>query len=224
MTDAFADTSDTAPSDRTRHKRLPELGSHDPDVIRAILDAGLVAHVATIVDERPVLVPVAYARVGDELVIHGSVASRLFRTLAEGAEACIVVTLLDGLLLARSAFASSMAYRSVVVYGVGRRVDDLAERAELLASLTDHLIPGRAAVARPGNDRELRKTRVLAFPLDEASAKVSVGPPEEDDEADLLWPAWAGEIPLRLTPGTPIPDPDVPAGTPIPDHIAHWTR
>jgi nitroimidazol reductase NimA-like FMN-containing flavoprotein (pyridoxamine 5'-phosphate oxidase superfamily) len=197
----------------TRVRRLPEKSVADPAVLYAVLDEALVAHVAVVDDDRPVVLPMACARDGDVLLLHGSTGSRVMRKLAEGAEACATVTLLDGLVLARSAFESSMHYRSVVVFG--RAVEVRAEdKEEALRRLTDHLLPGRWDSLRPALRRELAATTVVRLPLAECSVKVADGWPDDADD-DLDWPVWAGVVPLSTTRGQPRPDPrlrvDVPA-------------
>ncbi len=211
-------------TDRTRLRRIPDKAVQDRVTAYAILDAGLVAHVAVLHDGQPFVLPVGYARFGDEVLIHGSSGSRLFRTLAEGAPTCLTVTLLDGMVLARSAFESSMQYRSVMALGSARRVDG-SEEMEALNILTDHLLPGRSRDARPPSKKELAATLTLALPLDEISVKVSAGFPD-DDPADLTDPIyskiWAGIVPMSTQFGTPIPDEFTPEDSPVPDYISTW--
>jgi nitroimidazol reductase NimA-like FMN-containing flavoprotein (pyridoxamine 5'-phosphate oxidase superfamily) len=192
------------PTLRTTLHRLPRRGSFDRAVVYAILDEGLVASVGFVHEGQPYVLPMAYGRMGDELVLHGAVASRLLRRGAE-TSLCVTVTLLDGLVLARSAFHHSMNYRSVVVLGRARELLAPADKTEALAALVDHLVPGRWAVARPPSTKELAATRVLALPIEEASAKTRRGGPI-DDEEDLTLPVWAGELPLRVSAGAPIRD------------------
>lgn len=192
-------------SSRTALVRKRDRGSHDRAVIEAILDEGLVAHVGVVVDGSPVVTPMAYARTGVHVYLHGAAANRTLRTLAEGSELCLTVTILDGLVLARSALHHSMNYRSVMLFGRGDRVDDSAEKREALAALLDHIVSGRSAEARPPTDSELRATLVVRVPIIEASAKVRVGGPL-DDEGDLALPVWAGEIPLAVVAGPPVAD------------------
>lgn len=208
---------------RTALSRHPERGSYDRDEIYRILDEGLVCHVGFVVDGQPFVVPTAYARVDDKLVIHGSVASRMLRALKEDAEACIAVTLLDGLVLARSAFHHSMNYRSVVIFAKARPITDLGEKKAALDALVEFIIPGRGAEARGPSEKELRATEVLEFPISEASAKVRTGPPTDDAE-DMVLPAWVGVIPLRLTPSEPQPAPDLDPGVDVPDYVARYAR
>jgi nitroimidazol reductase NimA-like FMN-containing flavoprotein (pyridoxamine 5'-phosphate oxidase superfamily) len=211
------------PSHRTEIRRLPARGRYDRATIDAILDEGLVAHVGFAGDEGPIVLPMAYARDGDWLILHGSSANHLLRTLRAGAEVCVTVTLVDGLVLARSAFHHSINYRSVVVLGRAEAVDDPGAKRAALEVLVEHLVPGRTADARGTNDKELRTTLVLRVPLDEVSAKVRTGPPL-DDEEDLDLPVWGGVLPLTLRPETPIPDEHTPATTPAPGYLAAASR
>ena len=212
-----------APSDRTTVKRHHDRAVYERDRIRAILDEALFCHVGVVVDGAPRVIPTIHARIDDTLYIHGSNASRTLRALKDGAEACIEVTLLDALVLARSAFAHSMNYRSVVVYGTLREVTDRDEKWEAQRALVDHVIHGRAADARMPHERELRQTTIMAVPLEEASAKVRSGPPI-DDPADLDLPIWAGELPLRLLPGEPVGDPLLPPDVEAPDYVRRYRR
>jgi nitroimidazol reductase NimA-like FMN-containing flavoprotein (pyridoxamine 5'-phosphate oxidase superfamily) len=191
---------------RTTLKRLPQRGSHDRKVINHILDEGFICHVGFALDGLPFVIPTGYARVGDSLVIHGSQASRMLRSLGQGIDVCVTVTLIDGLVLARSAFHHSMNYRSVVVFGRANLIDDPDEKGAALRALSDHMIPGRWDDVRQPNERELQQTTVLSVPLTEASAKVRTGPPL-DDEEDYDLPVWAGVIPMSLVAGEPINDP-----------------
>jgi nitroimidazol reductase NimA-like FMN-containing flavoprotein (pyridoxamine 5'-phosphate oxidase superfamily) len=203
--------------------RLPERARYDPDTIRAILDEGLVCHVGFVADGQPFVIAATYARWGDRLVIHGSAASRMMKALAGGAPACASVTLLDGLVLARSAFHHSMNYRSVVVVGTATEVVDPAEKLRALEAIVEHVAPGRGASVRPPSEIEMRATRVVTLPLDEASAKVRTGPPK-DDEEDYALPVWAGEIPLALQPGPPKDDPLLAPGIAPPPEVLPWRR
>lgn len=210
-------------TDRTRVRRLAEKAVTDRAALHAVLDAGLVGHVAVSDDlGRPYVLPVAYARDGDRVLIHGSTGSRLFRTLAAGAPTCLTVTLLDGLVVARSAFESSMNYRCAMVLGSCEVVDGDA-KAAALDLLTDHLMPGRRAELRAHKTKELAATLVLALPLDEASLKVSAGHPD-DDEDDLDTPVWAGTVPLGETFYDPIPAPDLRHELPVPEYVRTWRR
>lgn len=198
-------------TDRTRLGRYPVRGTFDRAAIYRILDEGFVCHVAFVVDGQPYAIPTAYARVGDAIYLHGSAASRMLRTLGEGVDVCVTVTLVDGLVLARSAFHHSMNYRSAMVLGRARLVTDAGEKTGALRAFTNHIVPGRWDELRPVTDQELAATSVLALPIDEASAKVRTGPPKDDGD-DLDWPAWAGVVPLALMHGTPVPDEHVPHG------------
>jgi nitroimidazol reductase NimA-like FMN-containing flavoprotein (pyridoxamine 5'-phosphate oxidase superfamily) len=203
-------------------RRIPEKAVADRGVLHDVLDAGLVAHIG-IADAtgQPYVVPVAYARDGDRLLMHGSTGSRLFRLLSEGAPACVTVTLLDGLVLARSAFESSMNYRGVMVLG-SCTVLDGDERDRALRLISDHLLPGRWDDIRPPSRKELAATLVLAMPLDEASVKVSDKHPE-DDPQDLDRPVWGGRVPIREVFGAPVPD-ERGAAYPVPDYLGTWSR
>ena len=211
------------PSERTKVRRLPDRGVYDRDVIEGILDEALYCHVAVVVDDAPRVVPTIHARDGDTLYIHGSNASRTLRALKEGSEACIVVTLLDGLVLARSGFNSSMNYRSVVVYGRMREVTDPAEKERAQRVLVDHVIPGRSADVRLPTERELRQTTIMAIGLDEVSAKVRSGPPK-DEEDDYALPIWAGVVPVRTVAGDPEPDPKLDLAIPAPPYVRGLPR
>ena len=205
---------------RTRVRRLPELAVHERAVLNAVLDAGLVAHAAMVQDGQPYAVPVAYARDGDRLLLHGSTGSRLFRTLAAGAPACVTVTLVDGLVLARSVFESSMNYRSVMVLGSCVPVDG-EDRLAALQRLTEHLMPGRWAQARLPTAKELAATTVVALPLAECSVKVSDGGPDDPAE-DLAWPVWAGVVPVEHRFGEPRPAADLHPDREPPAYLAQW--
>lgn len=199
------------PSRRTTVKRLPDLARYDATSVAEVLDAGLVAHVGIVSDGHPVVLPMAYARVDDHLVLHGSVASRLQRALAGGAPLCVTVTVLDGLRIARSAFNMSMGYRSVVVMGTAQVLTDATDRERALRAILDHLLPGHWDHVRAPSPVELRQTSVLTVPLTEASVKVSSGP-RDDDPEDLLGSAWGGELPFALVAGPVVPDPRLQPG------------
>ena len=211
------------PTPRTTVRRIPSRGVYDSASINAILDQALVCHVGFVDDGQPHVIPMLHARVGDRLYIHGSVASRAFHELARGVPACVTVTLLDGLVLARSAFHSSLNYRSVVIFGVGEEVRDREEKLRVLTSLVEHIVPGRWDDARQPTEQELNATAVVGFPLDECSAKVRTGPPK-DDEDDYALSVWAGVIPLSLTAGVPLPDPALPPGIVLPDYVRDFRR
>jgi len=208
---------------RTKVRRLPEKAVRDREVMHAILDAGLVAHLAvTDADNQPFVVPVGYARDGDRVLFHGSTGSRLFRGLAAGQPTCLTVTLLDGLVLARSTFESSMHYRAVMVLGVAQKVTGPPKLAALEV-ITEHLLPGRWAEARHPSEKELAATIVLALPLDEVSVKVADGPPTDEPD-DLSRPIWAGVVPMREVLGSPIDAPDLRQPYPVPAYVQAWTR
>jgi nitroimidazol reductase NimA-like FMN-containing flavoprotein (pyridoxamine 5'-phosphate oxidase superfamily) len=205
-------TLTTSPlSDTSRVRRLPERAAYDDATIHAILDAALVGHVGFVAGSRPIVIPMLYGRDADHLYLHGSVASRLLRTMADGIDVCLTVTLVDGLVLARSAFHHSMNYRSVVVLGHAEPVQG-EEKEQGLRVISEHLAPGRWEEVRPPTDRELRMTSVLRLRMDEASAKVRHGGPV-DDEADLALPMWAGVLPCSTVWGEPEQDEHVRPGT-----------
>lgn len=210
-------------TDRTKLKRLPKRGHFDRETVYAILDEGFICHVGFAVDGQPFVIPTGYARVGDKLYIHGSQASRMLRSLSHGLDACVTVTIVDGLVLARSAFHHSMNYRSVLVLGRATIVDDAKEKYEALLALSEHIIRGRWKDVREPNEQEMVQTTVLCLPMAEASAKIRTGPPL-DDEEDYALPMWAGIVPLKLVAGEPINDPRLPAGIPVPDYAAHYKR
>jgi uncharacterized protein len=213
----------SAPSPRTAVRRLPERGSYDRAAAHAILDEGLVAHVGLAGDDGPVVIPMLYGRRGDRLLLHGSPASRLLRGGAKGVDLCVTVTLVDGLVLARSAFHHSMNYRSVVVFGRATPVTDPDDKRAALDALVEHIVPGRTADARPPSDKELRGTLVLSLPLDECSVKARTGGPK-DDEDDLDLPVWAGVIPLTTVPGAPEGAADLRGAPPVPGYARGYTR
>ena len=188
-----------------------------------ILDEALFCHVACVVDGSPRVIPTIHARIDDTLYVHGSTASRTLRALRDGAEVCVCVTILDGLVLARSAFSHSMNYRSVMVYGTAREVTDPDEKWNAQRALVEHVVPGRSADARMPDEDELKQTAIFAVPLDEASAKVRTGPPK-DREEDYDLPIWAGELPLNLAPTEPIPDPNLPSGVEVPFYVTRYGR
>jgi len=208
-------------TERTRVRRLPERASYDPATVHAILDQGFVCHVGFEVDGQPYVVPTGYARAGETLYLHGSTGSRL--GLRPGDPVCVTVTLVDGLVLARSAFHHSMNYRSVTVLGRTRPVTDPREKEAALRAFVEHVVPGRSDEIRGGDRKELVATAVLAVALEEVSAKVRTGPPK-DDEEDYALPMWAGVLPLALTPGAPEPDPRLDPAMPVPAHVLGWRR
>ena len=205
MSNTVLEQNDSLQTSRTTVRRLAQRAVYDRAAIQAILDEALICHVGFVVDGQPVVIPTIHTRIDDTLYFHGSAASRMLRSLRDGLDACVTVTLLDGLVLARSAFHHSMNYRSVVVLGKGREVVDHAEKLRALEALVEHVVPGRAAVVRPPNEMELKQTLVIAMPLSEASAKVRSGPPLDDQE-DYKLDVWAGVVPLALAKGEPIRD------------------
>jgi len=208
---------------RTNLKRLPKRGHFDRDTVYAILDEGFICHIGFVVDGQPFVIPTGYARVDDNLFVHGSQASRMLRTLANGIDACVAVTLVDGLVLARSAFHHSINYRSVVVFGRATLVEDRKEKDSALFAFSEQVIRGRWNDVREPTESELKQTTVLRLPLTEASAKVRTGPPI-DDEEDYSMSTWAGVIPLRLVAGEPIADPRLPPEIDVPNYAMNYKR
>jgi uncharacterized protein len=211
-----------APSQRARIRRVPENARYDRRTIDAILDEALVAHLGFVHDGQPYVVPTLHARVGDVVYVHGSAASRTLRALASGVPACLTVTLLDGLVLARSIFEHSFNYRSVVVLGTARAVVDQAEKLVALEAFSEQLVPGRWQDARRPIARELKATTILALELDEASAKVRSRPPDDGDSPDAELDVWAGAIPLELRALEPVADPSLRPGIGLPDYLSRW--
>jgi len=205
----------TLKTQRTKLRRAPQRGAHDRATIDAILDEALIAHVAWVQDGRPAVIPTLLARDGDHVLIHGSSASRAIRALRAGLEACVEVTLIDGLVLARSAFHHSINYRSVILYGT---LEDAPDKERALEIFTEKLIPGRWEHVRWPNPKELRGTAALKLRIDEGSAKIRTGPPVDDDE-DYELDAWAGVVPLTLTAQAPVPDPLLREGIATPEHV-----
>ncbi len=195
----------STPTARTRVVREPQRAVYDRDAVNQILDEAFLCHVGFVADGQPYVIPTSYGRDGDILYIHGSVASRMLRNLECGVPICVTVTLVDGLVLARSVFNHSMNYRSVVILGTATLVDDPAEKLAALRALTEHILPQRWADSRQPNEKELKATSVLRLPINEFSAKVRLGPPVDDDE-DYSFPTWAGVIPLQMTVGAAIRD------------------
>jgi len=198
-------------SERTTLKRLPKRGVYDRQLVYAILDEGFICHVGFVADGKPVVIPTGYARVADGLYIHGSQASRMLRFLKTGIDVCVTVTLIDGLVLARSAFHHSMNYRSVVVFGKATAIEEPDAKLAALRALSEHMIPGRWDEVRQPTDQELKATTVLSLPLEEVSAKVRAGPPF-DDEEDYALDVWAGVLPLKLVAEEPVKDPRLKTG------------
>jgi len=205
----------TLKTQRTKLRRAPQRGAHDRATIDAILDEALIAHVAWVQDGRPAVIPTLLARDGDDVLIHGSSASRTIRALRAGLEACVEVTLVDGLVLARSAFHHSINYRSVILYGT---LEEAPDKERALEIFTEKLIPGRWEHVRWPNPKELRGTAALKLRIDEGSAKIRTGPPVDDDE-DYELDAWAGVVPLTLTAQAPVPDPLLREGIATPEHV-----
>ena len=214
---------DFKPTERTTVRRLPKRGNYERETVNRILDEGFICHVGFIVDNAPVVIPTGYGRLGDQLYIHGSAASRMLKTLRTGLDVCVTVTLVDALVLARSAFHHSMNYRSVVIFGKARLVEDDDEKWKALHVFTDHIMRRRWEESRQPNQSELRATMVLAVSLTEASAKIRTGPPV-DDEEDYELTVWAGELPLRLATGEAVPDPRLSAGIELPAYIRDYRR
>lgn len=210
-------------TDRTTLKRLPARGFYDHELVYGILDEGFICHVGFAVEGRPVVIPTGYARLGEKLYIHGSQASRMLRTLKNGVDACVTVTLVDGLVLARSAFHHSINYRSVVIFGQAQVVDDTEEKLAALVAFSEHVIRGRWGDVREPTEQELKATTVLSLVLAEVSAKVRTGPPL-DDEEDYQLPIWAGVIPLRLVADEPLADPRLPEGIEAPEYALKYKR
>lgn len=206
-------------SERSSLHRKRERGSHELRAIHAILDEGLICHVGFSDKGSTFVVPTTYARIGDALFLHGAAANRMLRVLGSGAEACVTVTLLDGLVFSRSAFHHSMNYRSVMLFGAACRVDDPTEKLKAVLAILDHMAPGRSCDARIPTASELRSTLVVRLAIDEGSAKIRAGGPVEDPE-DMDLPIWAGELPLELLPQAPVPDEGILDGVQVPSYVA----
>jgi hypothetical protein len=212
-----------AATDRTRLRRKSERGAFDRATVYAILDEGMICHVGFVHEGSPVVIPTAYGRDGDRLYIHGSSASRTIRTLATGVDLCLAVTLLDGLILARSGFHNSVNYRSVVVFGRATVVEGTEGKLAAMEKLTDHLVPGRWADSRPPTAQELKAMSVLEIPIEEASAKVRPGGPVDEPE-DYRLPIWAGNMPLAVAAGAPFDDGKLLPGVEVPEYVRGWRR
>jgi uncharacterized protein len=210
-------------TDRTRVRRLAKRGAYDRATVHAILDEGFICHVAMVVDGSPVVLPTGYGRAGERLFIHGSAANRMLKTAAQGVEISVAVTLVDGLVLARSAFHHSINYRSVVIFGTAQLLTDPAEKNAALRVISDHIIRGRWNEVRPPSNKELAATSVIAVDLNEVSAKVRTGPPI-DDEEDMAHPAWAGVLPLSIQPGEPAADLQAGEAPVIPEYVKNYRR
>ncbi len=212
-----------APTERTTVKRLPKRGVYDRASVYAILDEAFICHVGFAVDDKSYVIPTSYGRIGDWLYVHGSAASRMLRELGKGIDVCVTVTLVDGLVLARSAFHHSINYRSVVVFGKAEAVEDPSEKMAALEAFTEHIVRGRWAEVRQPDEGEMKATLVLRLPLEEASAKVRTGPPV-DDEDDYRLPVWAGVVPLEIVASDPVDDPRLGPGTSPPAYAARYHR
>src|SRR5215813_14980930 len=210
-------------TERSRVRRLPDRGSHDEETVHSILDAGFLAHVGFQMNGQPFVIPTLYGRDGEKLYLHGSAASRMLRELQSGIAACVTVTLVDGLVLARSAFHHSMNYRSVVAFGTARKIEDEAAKTRALHVISDHLLDGRWRDVRGPTEKELKATSVLEFAIEEASAKIRKGPPL-DDEEDYSLPVWAGVLPLKVEARTPEPDPRLRDGSVVPDYVSRYKK
>lgn len=211
------------PGPRTSVRRAPERAAYDRETVESILDEGFVCHLGFCTDAGPVVLPTAYARVGDVVYLHGSVGNAALRTIVDGRTVCLVVTLVDGLVLARSTFHHSINYRSVTLFGIATDITGGAEKESALERIVEHMLPGRTSEARPPTPVELTATRVLGLPIAEASAKVRTGGPK-DDVDDLALDVWAGVLPLRLVAAAPVPDPEHPSAAPVPPSIQHRRR
>ncbi len=211
------------PTPRTRVRRLPARGSYDRDVINAILDEALVCHVGFVDEGQPIVIPTIHVRIGDRVHLHGSNASRMLVRLREGVPACVTVTLLDGLVLARSAFHHSMNYRSVVIFGRAEETKGREQKLEVFERLVEHVVRGRWADARRPSEEEINATTLVSLPITEASAKIRCGP-AKDDEEDYSLPIWAGVIPLELRAATPLADEKLAHSIPTPDYVTLYQR
>ena len=210
-------------TEKTRVRRLPKRGTYDRETVNAILDEALICHVGFVSDGQPYVIPTGYARIGDDLYIHGSSASRMLRSIAEGIDVCVTVTLIDGLVLARSAFHHSMNYRSVVILGKAEMVTHPGEKNKALEAFTEHIVPGRWAEVRGPTEPELKATTVLRLPITEASAKIRAGDPVDNNE-DYSMDVWAGVLPLRLIADDPIDDAKLKTGGQPPHYVREYSR
>jgi len=211
------------PTARTRVVREADRAVYDRETVYRILDEGFLCHVGFAIDGQPFVIPTSYGRKDASLYIHGSAASRMLRQLKDGFAVCVTVTLLDGLVLARSIFNHSMNYRSVVILGRAVLVEDAEEKLGALRALSEHIIPGRWDDVRQPNQRELKATSLLRVPIEEFSAKVRTGPPV-DDEDDYSFPTWAGVVPLAMKAGTPVDDPKLNSRRIVPDYARNYSR
>ncbi len=217
MTDEYHQT------ERTRIRRKPGRGSYDRELVHAILDEALVCHVGFVDDGHPYVTPTIHAREGETIYLHGSPASRTLGTLADGTACCLTATLVDEIVLARSARNHSLNYRSVMVLGTAREITEPAEKERALRAVVEHMVPGRSAEVRGPNEKDLETTKVLSMGIEEASAKIRTGP-AADRADDLELPYWAGQLPLTLNAGDPVPASDLSPGTVVPDHLVGWNR
>ena len=208
-------------TNRSQVRRIPERASYDESALFAILDEALVAHVSFAVAGQPFVIPMAYGRQENTLLLHGSIASRLLETVAKGIETCVCVTLLDGLVLARSVFHHSMNYRSAVIFGTARIIESVDEKTQALERITNHIVPGRCTGARAPSRKEINATSVLAMPIADASVKSRQGPPK-DNAGDMELDFWAGLIPISTRFGNP--QPDAATTIPVPEHVARYRR
>ena len=210
-------------TERTKLKRIPKRGAFERETINKILDEAFICHVGFTADDQTFVIPTAYARSGSDLLIHGSAASRMMRNLSNAIDVCVTITLIDGLVLARSAFHHSMNYRSVVIFGTAQIVEEEREKYEALRLFTEHILPNRWSEIREPNSKELKATTVLKLAITEASAKIRTGNPS-DDEEDYNLNVWAGVIPLELTAGKPIDDDRLKEGIPAPGYVLNYKR
>jgi nitroimidazol reductase NimA-like FMN-containing flavoprotein (pyridoxamine 5'-phosphate oxidase superfamily) len=215
LTDRFAKTN------RNKVKRLPERGHYDAATIYPIVDAALICHVGFAIDNQPYVIPTLHARQGDSILLHGAKGNRLLRHIQSGGPVCITVTVMDGIVLARSVFHHSINYRSAVLFGTGAIVEGDEERMQALEAFTERLIPGRWRDARPPSPIELKQTTIVAVPIESASAKIRTGPPKDEDE-DMDLPVWAGVLPLQYVAGAPIADAQLDPGVELPDYIRDY--
>jgi len=211
------------PTERTRVRRKPKRGSYDRELVHAILDEAMVCHIGFVDDGHPYVIPTIHARDGETIYLHGSPANRMLGTLADGTACCLTATLVDEIVLARSARNHSLNYRSVMVLGTAREVTDAAEKRRALRAVVEHMVPGRADEVRGPNEKDLETTKVLSMQIEEASAKVRTGQPADKPD-DLELPYWAGVLPLALTSGDPLPSPDLTGDIPVPGHLHDWNR
>ena len=215
--------TDFTRTDRNRIRRLPKRGQYDRQTIYQILDEALICHVGFVDKNQPYVIPINFARVGDSIVMHGAKASRLLKHIQAGHPICVEATIVDGLVLARSVFHHSVNYRSVVIFGRGRLIEEEQEKLAALRAVTEHLIPGRWDEARLPNRKELNATSVVSIKVDEASAKVRVGPPVDEQE-DYAMPVWAGILPLQELPLAPVQDELQSQDIPLPGYVANYSR